>query len=493
MLSFSCLPRALATLVFDLCGELQLVRVSKEWHAWFQQAWAQLAAKLGHVSLQASAFAESARQSCVLLQVLNDEPLDPRATTRIIEQCARLPGLRRLRLVGFHFQSGIVDPDSCQGRVYTQASLKTIEFDRCRFSDGLWPLTVPLVLIRNVVGSAAMAAQTPGGVTVAMDVRPRCNKKYDQFYRRKIARWILPDSLSGEQADDNNRARVLRCDESELVLRRRLQQAGQWHSLVARLTTNTLVRMPDDTKLFFGWSHPVRTDCPEPIWREELWTEQDFPLHGRADLTDFEGKLVVSNSLVSAAEIVGVAADSSSAVGFTGWLPTPEPLSRLQYSASERAFFGIGARDSRTVWKLGPEGEVQGSRFCKALPAGVPCMLLVTKTRVHVRTRNGCWRDLSLGLDKVLGSGSELRTTRAVHEDRRRDEDESGAVLAFGEVPEPVLCACTTSSGRLVTASSSALTSGDQRSKVASEPLALAALGDHVYMLDCTHQVTRVM
>lgn len=395
------LPREQAKLVFELCGELQLVRVCREWRAWFQPAWTKLAAQLGRVSVLKSEFSvmkselfQTVPLSCTVLQVRNDEPLNPGRTTRLLDLCGQLSALRRLKLVGFHVESTIVDPDVSRG-IYTQPLLKTIEFERCQFSDGLWPMQVPLVLVRNMVGSPGITAQAPLGVTLAMDVRPR-SKKYDKFYRRQIAQWILPETPPGTEVAEGIRL-LAASDEATAQLRQQIFQGGRWHFLVGKLKANSLTAMPDGTRAFFGTSHT----CEASWWaREEQWTQADFPAHGRSDSTrsaDGLG-LVLCNSLVSAAEVV------TCDLVWAGWLPTPEPLSKLQYFAG--CFFGLGARDPRRLWKLGSEGQVVASFLCEALPSTPgPCMLLATQTYVQVRTSTGCWQNVALDLDKCLNSG----------------------------------------------------------------------------------------
>jgi hypothetical protein len=392
------LPSELAKLVFELCGELQLVRVCRDWRAWFQQAWQKLARGLRRVCTPLSKFSFVDLVGCVVLQLINDndEPLNPRMTTRLLDVCGRLPNLRRLKFVGFHMESTIGDPDTHRG-IYTQPLLKTIEFERCRFSDGLWPMQVPLVLVRNIVGSPGITAQAPLGVTLAMDVRPR-SKKYDNFYRRQIAQWILPETAPGTEVAEGVRL-LSASDEATALLRQQIFQGGHWHFLVGKLKAGSLTAMPDGTRAFFGTSHT----CDSSWWaREEQWTQADFPVHGRSDSTrsaDGLG-LVLCNSLVSAAEVV------TCGLVWTGWLPTPEPLSKLQYFAG--CFFGLGARDPRRLWKLGSEGQVVASFLCEALPStSGPCMLLLLATQayVHVRTSTGFWQNVALDLAKCLGSG----------------------------------------------------------------------------------------
>jgi hypothetical protein len=494
-------------LIFAFCGEFQTIRVCREWRNWIPRQW--LTRDLGHARLfptrrilRASVSARdllggstTPLQFCTWLEVRGS---DSDSAEDVLGVCATLQNLRHAKLCDFHVPFRLEDPGL--------APVHTIELVRCT-TMGLLGLDVDVVKIRehrselpiDPTWKASTSGRPRRTVLLVDDLAPALRSS-------KVYAWVTPGSaVAGTLVSTlHGTVTVSSCDEQELVLRRQTNVQGEWTFTVLRAPRNTLLSLPDRTFLFFGhdfghWAG-ISSD-----WQPETRPTTVDPT-GFTDLTCADGRLFVCHRTLSAAFVV---------VPFQSWIPTPEPLSRMQYCASEQAFFALGARDSRCLWKFGLAGDLLCSCVCE-LPdprfCGQACVLLVTRTYVHVRAPCGSWQDFTFGL-KYKDSGHASATQALFEPDNFVRYDGWTPRVGFGVTKETwplilvsvpsmkVLCSCKVG-GVLVMASQRRLVQcrlTSQGYQVCGEPLdlsvveprALASLGQTVWMLDSQGHVSQ--
>lgn len=407
------LPRPLLPLVFEACGEFQVMRVCRHWHDSVPSGWLcfrrfpffQSVVPILRASLSSSmlfnAGVAARLSTCVWLEVLHDEVQHD--GQRILDLCAHLPRLRHLRLRGFHVNFR-------QDQEPTSPSLKSLELVNCTSNARSASAPVPTLMIRDH-RSALPAQFLPSGsqeqvVLIDRDVVtvPR---------NPALWIWVLPRSLVPGHAlvpswRNANTVTVLEC--ADEVLRLRMQSwkldTRSWTFLAASLPLASRVELPHGAVVCFGYGLPQRTVASEP----ETCSVQDL-VDDVVDICGLDGKTLVAchrTQPVAFHYEVDEEADEPGRA-CTGkwlpqWVPTPEPLCKIAFCASARAYFGLGARDPRQVWKFGLAGDLQCSLYLADLPSNTACLLLVTRSYVHVRAVSGQWQNLAFDL-RVVDSG----------------------------------------------------------------------------------------
>jgi hypothetical protein len=359
-----------------------------------------------------------------------------------------------------------------------------------------------------------------------------------------FALWILPWSrVPGNTVAMGGRSAwtvtVLQCTDDMLRLRMQQLRSG-WEFTTVALQLGSRVVLPDGLVVCFGFGPPQRTVS------FELEQCPSVPPEDRSDMCGTcspRTLLVCHRTLAVALKLQEVKQEhklqehghETSAWLPSGWLPTPEPLSRIAYCASQACYFGLGARDPRQVWKFGLAGDLVCSVFLCGLPSGTPCMLLVTRTYVHVRAESGQWQDLTFdlktfkssgggtggGTEGTDGTGHGTGPTLAVFESDDVRYDGWTAVVPFGTTREAwplnllqvpglkVQCAVKTGSGLLVMASAKQIVRArptrTQDESTQYEPMgepymlppgqqvrAMVCLGSVLWKLDTLGSISRV-
>lgn len=206
----------------------------------------------------------------------------------------------------------------------------------------------------------------------------------------------------------------------------------------------------------------------------------------------------------------------------SGWIPTPEPLCVLTFCESEDAFFALGSRDPRMVWRFGRQGDLQSSYHATELPARQQCLLVVTSTYVRVQTVSSAWVELPFQLNRLVDSGPldpglRTPTLAAFDPDTFVRYDKWQPVASFGLRAQdwplmlieirvrdgPVLCCCKPKFGVLVMASRSEVVQCEMQSydyklswrqllPPGAVPVSITAVGRQLWVLDAQGGILQI-
>jgi hypothetical protein len=518
------LPRALLPLVFEACGEFQVMRVCRHWHDSLPSGWLcfrrfpffQSVVPILHASLSASmlfhAGVAARLSNCVWLEVLHDEILYD--GQRILDLCAQLPRLRHLRLRACH-----VNFRQEQG----STSLRSLELANCTSNANSASAPVPTLMIREH-RSVLPAQFIPSEAQVVLIDRNVVTVPRNPA----LWLWVLPRSLVPGHAlepprRNANIVTVLEC--ADEVLRLRMQswklETRSWTFLTASLPLASRVELPHGAVVCFGYGLPQRTVAFEP----ETCSVQDDVV----DICGLDGKTLVACHRTQAVAFHFEVDEEADEPGraCTGkwlkrWVPTPEPLCKIAFCASARAYFGLGARDPRQVWKFGLAGDLQCSLHLAGLPCNTACLLLVTRSYVHVCAVSGQWQNLAFDLTVVDSGPVDPWPTLAIFECEHEQKEGPGwspvspLVVPLGMtretwplnlLPVPAVKAehalTVPATGVLVMASRKQVVRAECRGTLyqpLGEPVllqgqevrALAALGPSVWQLDAAGRISKL-